>query len=216
MKGTRLLAACLAFGIAGLAGFSAPAEAAPEVPKNVFQWVQSSARTNFYFNKQQMHYAFNADGVIDTNVLVVPVLLTYDDIQIDDIISKRRWRGDSLEGYNALAGAAEYLRIDKAARTVTITQHDELDDTWSVLSSNKEKKVIKLDDLSEKNLDRSFYERILKYADTHAAALLASTEAKLTPEQKAKAAQIKADEEKAAAEKAAQEKKGKKHKHHKK
>ena len=58
-----------------------PAMAAPpKVQETIFQWVQSSSRANYYFNKQQICYAVDDKGMIDMNTLIVPTLKTYDDV----------------------------------------------------------------------------------------------------------------------------------------
>lgn len=163
--------------------FSSPALAAedgegPDVPKNIYQWVQSTARQNYYFNRQQMCYAIK-NGKIDRNVLIVPTLRTYDDIQIEDVVAKRRWNMEPLDGYDRLAGAAEYLRIDRKAGTVTIERHDDLDGDFATIREESEPVVIKLADLSEKDVEGRFYRAILKYADKHDKALTARTEEKL-------------------------------------
>ena len=120
----------------------------PTVPEDIYQWVQSTARQNYYFNKQQMCYEIRADGTVDEHVLIVPTLRTYDDVQIQDVISKRRWKLEDLTGYDALAGAAEYLKIDLAAQTVTITEHDDLDGDWGVIREEKEPEIVQLAELS--------------------------------------------------------------------
>lgn len=164
--------------------FSSPALAAeedgegPDVPSHIYQWVQSTARQNYYFNRQQMCYAIK-NGKIDRNVLIVPTLRTYDDIQIEDVVAKRRWNMESLDGYDRLAGAADYLRIDRKAGTVTIERHDDLDDDFATIREESEPVVIKLEDLSEKDVEGCFYRAILKYADKHDKALTARTEEKL-------------------------------------
>ena len=156
-----------------------PAMAAPpKVQETIFQWVQSSSRANYYFNKQQICYAVDDKGMIDMNTLIVPTLKTYDDVQIQDVISKRRWKLEDLTGYDALAGAAEYLKIDLAAQTVTITEHDDLDGDWGVIREEKEPVVVELSELSEKDVDACFYRAIIKYAQKHAAELRARTEQK--------------------------------------
>ena len=66
-----------------------------DVPENVFQWVQSTARQNYYFNKEQMCYAVNPNGEIDIGTLIVPTLRTFDDVQKQDVIDKRRWKSSS-------------------------------------------------------------------------------------------------------------------------
>lgn len=174
------LAGLVAAGLLAVLPLSAvPALAEPPaVPEDIYQWVQSTARQNYYFNKQQMCYEIRADGTVDEHVLIVPTLRTYDDVQIQDVISKRRWKLEDLTGYDALAGAAEYLRIDLAAQTVTITEHDDLDGDWGVIREEKEPEIVQLAELSEKDVDACFYRAIIKYAQKHAAELRARTEQK--------------------------------------
>ena len=86
---------------------AAAAEAAPHVPLHVYEWVQSSARANYFFNKRVMHYGLTVEGVLDPSVLVVPTLQTYDDVAIADVVAKRRWRGEPLAGYDDIVGEAE-------------------------------------------------------------------------------------------------------------
>ena len=171
------LAGLVAAGLLAVLPLSAaPAFAEPPaVPEDIYQWVQSTARQNYYFNKQQMCYEVRADGTVDEHVLIVPTLRTYDDVQIQDVIAKRRWKLEDLTGYDALAGAAEYLRIDLAAQTVTITEHDDLDGDWGVIREEKEPVVV---ELSEKDVDACFYRAIIEYAEKHAAELRARTEKK--------------------------------------
>ena len=158
--------------------FADSGDEGPAVPSNIYHWVQSTARQNYYFNRQQMCYAIK-DGKIDSNVLIVPTLRTYDDIQIQDVVSKRRWNMEPLDGYDRLAGAAEYLRIDRKAGTVTIERHDDLDSDFATIREESEPVVIEMKDLSEKDVEGRFYRAILKYADKHDEALTAKTEEKL-------------------------------------
>lgn len=176
----RRLAGAFAAGLLAVLSFAVtPACAEPqEVPEDIYQWVQSTARQNYYFNKQQMCYEIRADGTVDENILIVPTLRTYDDVQIQDVVSKRRWKLEDLTGYDALAGAAEYLKIDLAAQTVTITEHDDLDGDWGVISADKEPVEVKLGELSEKDVDACFYRAIIQYAEKHAGELRARSEQK--------------------------------------
>ena len=68
--------ACLGLMAAAALFTAVPAcEAASiEVPENIFQWVQSTARQNYYFNKEQMCYAVKPNGEIDLGTLIVPTL----------------------------------------------------------------------------------------------------------------------------------------------
>ena len=96
------LAGLVAAGLLAVLPLSAvPAFAEPPaVPEDIYQWVQSTARQNYYFNKQQMCYEIRADGTVDEHVLIVPTLRTYDDVQLQDVISKRRWKLEDLTGYD--------------------------------------------------------------------------------------------------------------------
>ena len=87
MTAAAMMAAVL-WTVAALPAMAAP----PKVNETVFEWVQSSSRANYYFNKQQICYAVDDKGKIDLNTLIVPTLKTYDDVQIQDIKDKRRWK----------------------------------------------------------------------------------------------------------------------------
>nr|WP_315410253.1 hypothetical protein [uncultured Selenomonas sp.] len=159
---------------------AATTEAAPHVSPNIYEWVQSSARANYFFNKRVMHYELLEGGVLNPRVLIVPTLQTYDDVAIADVVAKRRWRGESLEGYDDLVGEAGYLRIDLAAGTSTLERSDDLDGTWSALATTFPKNVTVIKDLPEKSLERKFLEAILAYERGHRMEIAAQTKKTLT------------------------------------
>ena len=175
MKMKRWLAAALP-----LIFLAATADGAPHVPPNIYEWVQSSARANYFFNKSVMHYELLANGVLNPRVLIVPTLQTYDDVAIADVVAKRRWRGESLAGYDNLVGEAEYLRIDLAAGTSTLERADDLDGTWSSITTTFPKNVTVIKDLPEKSLERKFLEAILAYERGHRMEIAAQTKKTLT------------------------------------
>ena len=70
--GAGLLAAVVFFAAAP------QTEAAEAVPEDIYQWVQSTSRQNYYFNKQQIYYDVDAQKHINRDILLVPVLKTYD------------------------------------------------------------------------------------------------------------------------------------------
>ena len=145
------------------------ASAAPAIaplPPHIFEWVQSSERSGYWFNKTEIYYGLNS-GVIDKNRITVPIIKVYDDVQINEVITKRRWHDMSLAGYEILAGAAEYLEFNIKERTVTIKRHDELDNTLTSLSSEMPNKKIYLDKMGDKNVDKNFYNAILDFAANH-------------------------------------------------
>ena len=162
------------------------AEAAVSLPEKTFHWVQSTSRQNYYFNMEQMCYRVDAQGHIELNHLIVPTVRTYDDVKIEDVRSKRRWNGLSLNGFGNLVGAAEYLDIDLDSKTVNITQHDDLDSNFGVINSDKNCGTIKLAELSDKDVEGKFYAAILKYADAHQDELIARTRGTLTHEDELK------------------------------
>ena len=144
--------------------WAAVASASPQLDESIFKWVQSSARCDYFFNMQQICYGKDDKGNIDFNKLVVPVIKIYDYLMIDDVVSKRRWNGNSVEGFSNLVGAAEYYEINLQDMTVYFKQQDFLDSTLTTLAENRPDRTIKLDTLSEKSFDRMFYSRIIDYA----------------------------------------------------
>lgn len=144
-----------------------PADAAEAIPKNIYEWVQSTARQGYYFNKEYIQYAADAHGYIDLTKILVPTLRVYDNIQIQDVVSKRRWRMLPLEGYGDLSGAAEYLLIDLRAGTVRVTAHEDLDSAWGTISREENAKEFTLASLSEKDVEKKFFNAIISYAAAH-------------------------------------------------
>lgn len=144
--------------------WAAVASAGPQLDESIFKWVQSSARCDYFFNMQQICYGKDDKGNIDFNKLVVPVIKIYDYLMIDDVVSKRRWNGNSVEGFSDLVGAAEYYEINLQDMTVYFKQQDFLDSTFTALAGNRPDRTVKLDTLSEKSFDRMFYNRIIDYA----------------------------------------------------
>ena len=187
--------------------FAAPlTEAAARVPENVYQWVQSSARADYYFNKEQICYGKTSLGYVDLNTLIVPTIKMYDDLLIQDVQDKRRWKMLPLDGYDALIGSADYLRFDLAAHQVQVTESDYLDRTWSTLDAVYSKQPVDINTLPEKSLDRSFYKAILEYEKLHRDEIIQHTHADLSPLDKKKLAAEKAAAEKAAKEQAKKQK----------
>lgn len=143
------------------------ASAAEEIPKHIYEWVQSTARQGYYFNKEQIQYASDAHGYIDLTKIVVPTLRIYDNIQIQDVVSKRRWRMLPLNGYSDLTGAAEYLLIDLRAGVVHVTAHEDLDSHWGTLSREENTKELTLSSLSDRDVEKKFFDAIINYAVGH-------------------------------------------------
>ncbi len=154
------------------------AQAKETISEDIYQWVQSTSRQNYYFNKQHIYFGLDAKGQIDLNTLLVPVLKTYDQVQKEDVIAKRRWKMQKTEGYNDLAGAAQYLRFNLQANTLEIIKQDDLDSDWGVLDTANVNQVIDLTQLSEKGVKGKFYQAILGYSRMHLDEILERTEAK--------------------------------------
>ena len=172
-----------------------PADAAEAIPKHIYEWVQSTARQGYYFNKEYIQYAADAHGYIDLTKILVPTLRVYDNIQIQDVVSKRRWRMLPLDGYGDLSGAAEYLLIDLRAGTVRVTAHEDLDSAWGTISREENAKEFTLASLSEKDVEKKFFNAIISYAAAHqeelirrSKGILSDADRKILAEQQAKAA----------------------------
>ena len=172
-----------------------PADAAEAIPKHIYEWVQSTARQGYYFNKEYIQYAADAHGYIDLTKILVPTLRVYDNIQIQDVVSKRRWRMLPLEGYGDLSGAAEYLLIDLRAGTVRVTAHEDLDSAGGTISREENAKEFTLASLSDKDVEKKFFNAIISYAAAHqeelirrSKGILSDADRKILAEQQAKAA----------------------------
>ena len=167
--------------------------ATPEVPENIYKWVQSSDRTSYYFNKEQICFAKNADDTINSQKLVVPVLKLFDDVMINDVVAKRRWNGLTLHGFDDLQGAAEYLQIDLNTKEIIVEEVDFLDSTWTALEQVKLEKKIKLDTLSPKSLDYKFYSRIIDFSQRNQLKLALRVNRNLDTSEQDKFAQAQAE-----------------------
>ena len=210
--GAGILAAALLF-------IAQPQVQAEEViSPDIYQWVQSTSRQNYFFNKQHMYFGQDDKGILDANTILVPVLKTYDAVQIQDVQAKRRWKMLSMEGYEDLVGCSEYLRFDLAADTVTVYKHEDLDSEWGVLGTTTNSKPVKIADLSEKDVDGVFYRAVLKYAFGHIDEIVERTEkqkhAKMNEAAKHKIAELKNPAEKKPAKDAKTDKKDNKKKKH--
>ena len=192
------------------------AQADEVISPDIYQWVQSTSRQNYFFNKQHMYFGQDSKGILDANIMLVPVLKTYDSVQIQDVQAKRRWKMLPMDGYEALVGTAEYLRFDLAQGTVTVVKHEDLDEDWGVLSVTTSDKAVKIADLSEKDVDGVFYKAILKYAYAHIDDMVERTEknkrAKVNDAVKKKIAELKKPAEKQAAQESKDSKKDNKKK----
>ena len=162
--------------------FAMPVTFAKEVkvPENIFQWVQSTSRGNYYFNMEQMNYDVNYDGTINLYRLNVPTICTYDDIQIQDVIQKRRWKNLPLTGYNILAGRADYLTFDFRNGTVQVTKRVDLDDTFTELDSDLTGDPIKMTDIPRTSVMCRFYRTILIWAQFNNETLIERSRGKLS------------------------------------
>ena len=150
-----------------------------EVPENIYTWVQSTSRGNYFFNTEQINYRVKYDGTIDLYTLNVPTICTYDDIQIQDVVQKRRWKNQSLEGYNILAGRADYLTFDFRNQTVQITRRVDLDNTFTELDSDISGEPIKLSEIPRTSVMCRFYRTILIWARFNSEDLIKRSKGKL-------------------------------------
>lgn len=150
--------------------------------EEVFQWVQATPRSSYYFNKDAMTYEIGADGYADTNILIVPTVRLFDNMQIQDVIMKRQWRNLSTYRFDELSGVAEYLRINIKDKTVEYTECVYLDQGYNSLYVNYERPTQNMNTMSVKDVDYNFYQAILDYEKEHRKELLTKIIDQMKPE----------------------------------
>lgn len=163
-------------------------ETITEVPTEIYTWVQSTARGNYWFNHKHMGYRVREDGTLDLKTLMVPTICIYDNVQIDDVLQKRRWRKLSMAGYDRLAGRADYLKFDLLNETVQVVERVDLDDTWATLDKDTSGEPLDLKSFPSKDIRYNFYRTILEWARAHneeiikrSRGTLSAKDSKLTP-----------------------------------
>ena len=150
--------------------------------EEVFQWVQATPRSSYYFNKDAMTYEIGADGCADTNILIVPTVRLFDNMQIQDVIMKRQWRNLSTYRFDELSGVAEYLRINIKDKTVEYTECVYLDQGYNSLYVNYERPTQNMNTMSVKDVDYNFYQAILDYEKEQRKELLTKIIDQVKPE----------------------------------
>ena len=150
--------------------------------EEIFQWVQATPRSSYYFNKDAMTYEIGADGIADTNILIVPTVRLFDNMQIQDVIMKRQWRNLSTYRFDELSGVAEYLRINIKDKTVEYTECVYLDQGYNSLYVNYERPTQNMNIMSVKDVDYNFYQAILDYEKEHRKELLTKIIDQVNPE----------------------------------
>lgn len=156
--------------------------ATESLSEEVFQWVQATPRSSYYFNKDAMTYEIGADGDADTNILIVPTVRLFDNMQIQDVIMKRQWRNLSTYRFDELSGVAEYLRINIKDKTVEYTECVYLDQGYNSLYVNYERPTQNMNTMSVKDVDYNFYQAILDYEKEHRKELLTKIIDQVKPE----------------------------------
>lgn len=149
------------------------------VPEDIFKWVLSTARGNYFFNQQQAGYYVRPDDTIDLNILIVPTICTYDEVQIQDVVQKRRWNMLSTTGYGDLVGRADYLKFNLELGTVQVTERVDLDHTFTALDTDKSGSPVALSSLSENDINCKFYRAILSWAKENHDMLVARSRGRL-------------------------------------
>ena len=170
LREIKKIAGLTLFGVclwANFAGAEPQIKDSPTLPRDVFAWVQSTSRADYYYNHEQMYFKVDDDGYIDLNVFTAPTVKIYDEVQKRDIRTKREWKSLPLEGYDRLTGGADYLRFDLTADTVTVYAHEDLDETWTALDRTESDVTKKMADFSSRDVDGIFYRSIMQYADKH-------------------------------------------------
>lgn len=157
-----------------------------EVPTSIYRWVQSTPRADYWFNYRHMGYRVRGDGTLDLNTLMVPTICIYDDVQIEDVIQKRRWRNLSTKGYDRLVGRADYLKFDLPNGTVQVVSRVDLDDTWAELDKDVSGEPLDLKNLPVKDIRYKLYRTILEWARAHNMEIINRSRGELSEEDAAR------------------------------
>ena len=155
-------------------------ETITEVPTEIYMWVQSTPRANYWFNHRDSGYRVKDDGTLDLYTLMVPTVIMYDNIQIQDVIQKRKWRQLSNAGYDRLAGRADFLKFDLHNMTVQVVERVDLDDTWAHLDSDTSGEPVALTSIPAKDVRYNFYRTILEWARGHNELIIARSRGHLS------------------------------------
>ena len=155
-------------------------ETITEVPTEIYMWVQSTPRGNYWFNHRDSGYRVNDDGTLDLYTLMVPTVIMYDNVQIQDVIQKRKWRQLSNAGYDRLAGRADFLKFDLRNMTVQVVERVDLDDTWAHLDSDTSGVPVEWTSIPVKDVRYNFYRTILEWARAHNELIIARSRGRLS------------------------------------
>lgn len=177
-----IISAAMFFSVTTTAAPDDDGEIIKEVPTDIYTWVQSTPRADYWFNHLHMGYRVNDDGTLDLNTLMVPTVCMYDNIQIEDVIQKRRWRKLSTAGYDRLAGRADYLKFDLPNGTVQVVERVDLDDTWAPLDRDASGEPLELKNIPSKDIRYNFYRTILEWARKHNTEIIERSRGRLSAE----------------------------------
>lgn len=164
------------------AAYEDDGEIISEVPTDIYMWIQSTPRGNYWFNYKHCGYRVRDDGTLDLNTLMVPTVCMYDNIQIQDVIQKRRWNKLSTRGYERLAGRADFLKFDLANGTVQVIERIDLDDTWAHLDTDTSGEPVRLADIPVKDIRYKFYRTILEWARKNNELIIGRSRGRLSDE----------------------------------
>ena len=153
------------------------------IPEDIYTWIQSTDRMNYYINKKKIAYDFGQSGDMYFGAILVPVIKSYDGVQVKDIVEKRKWRDQSVEGFEFLSGEADYIRINFENNTVLLNRVDYLTYSMTTLESKTPNQLIELAKLPAKSVERRFYESIILYEQQHYEEIIKNTKEKLTEEE---------------------------------
>ena len=150
------------------------------IPEDTYYWIQSTDRMNYYVEWKKIVYAVNEDGTLDFGKLTVPIIKSYDGIQVKDVIERRRWNNLSTEGFDHLAGENGILEVDLLEKTVTLKKVSYLNYSLKVIEEMEPKQSVEILKLPEKHVERRFYEGIIAFENSNSETIIKNTRSKLT------------------------------------
>lgn len=179
------LAFAAAFSL-GIATAQAWAPGQMTVSDDLYCWLQSTDRMNYYVDRQRTAYKTDKEGEVDFYTLVVPVVKSYDGVQVKDVIERRRWNDLPTEGFEKLAGETGILEINLLDKTVTVKKVSYVDFAVKVIFEQEPNQTVEILKLPEKHVERRFYEGIIAYEGKNFEEIIKNTKGKQLSEDEMK------------------------------
>lgn len=156
-----------------------------KVSEDIYYWLQSTDRMNYYVDRNKIAYAVDKEGQVDFYTLLVPVLKSYDGVQVKDVIERRRWNNVTTEGFENLAGEKNLLEINLLEKTVTLKKLTYINFSQGVIEETEPNLSVEITKLADKHVERRFFDNVITFENSNPELVIKNTKGnKLSEEDK--------------------------------